>query len=339
MIDKNKLKIKSRIRLARNISDYNFPHKLDTETARELVKNVEDAFFVSRPLAEEFTTKHLWQEKGIDYLSWFEKHLVSEKLIDNADIGAFICNKTEDVSIMINEEDHLRLQTMSATKSLAELFDVADKLDSLLEERLAWAFDNNLGYLTACPTNLGTALRASVMVHLPALTFKDKIGLIAQKLAQMGMTIRGIYGEGSQALGNIYQISNEVTLGISENFIIKNIQETIDGILTMVAAEQARLFDLTGDIVRDKIYRSMGLLSNARIMSSDEALKLLSTVRLGVEAGVIEELDTAGIDRMIIMVQPGNLHRDLGLTELMAEPDRDLLRATVLRNEMKRRLS
>lgn len=339
MTDKNKLKIKSRIRLARNIADFNFPHKLETEQARALVKNVEEAFYVSRPLAEEFTSRHLWEEGGLDYLYWFEKHLVSEKLIDNADIGAFICNKAEDVSLMINEEDHLRLQTMSTTKSLAELFDEADKLDTLLEERLTWAFDNNLGYLTACPTNLGTALRASVMVHLPALTFKDKIGLIAQKLAQMGMTIRGIYGEGSQALGNIYQISNEVTLGISEDFIIKNIQETIDGILTMEVAEQTRLFDISGDEIRDKIFRSVGILANARIMSSDEALKLLSTVRLGVEAGIIEKLDTQGIDRLIIRVQPGNLHRELGLTELMAEKDRDLLRATVIRNEMKRRLS
>ena len=339
MIDKNKLKLKSRIRLARNISEYNFPHKLDTELARELVQNVEDAFFVSKPLTQDFTVKHLWQEKGLDYLYWFEKHLVSEKLIDNADIGAFICNKAEDVSIMINEEDHLRLQTMSTTKSLEELYSEADKLDSLLEEKLVWSFDTNLGYLTACPTNLGTALRASVMVHLPALTFKDKIGHIGQKLAQMGMTIRGIYGEGSQALGNIYQISNEVTLGISESFIIKNIQETIDGILAMEVAEQTRLFDISGDEIKDKIFRSIGVLSNARIMSSDEALKLLSTVRLGAEAGVIEEFDIQEIDKMIIRVQPGNLHRELGLTELMAEADRDLLRATVLRNEMKRRLS
>lgn len=339
MTDKNTLKIKSRIRLARNLAEYNFPHKLEVEAARKLVTSVEDAFFVSRPLAEEFTVRRLWEERGLDYLYWFEKHLVSEKLIDNADIGAFICNRAEDVSLMINEEDHLRLQTMSATKPLAELYDEADKLDTLLEEKLAWAFDNTLGYLTACPTNLGTALRASVMVHLPALTFKDKVGHIAQKLAQMGMTIRGIYGEGSQALGNIYQISNEVTLGISEDFIIKNIGETIDGILTMEAAEQAKVFDQSGDVVRDKIFRSVGILSNARIMSSDEALKLLSTVRLGVEAGVIEELDTACIDRLIIRVQPGNLHRELGLTELMPEPDRDLLRATIIRNEMKRRLS
>lgn len=339
MTDKNKLKITSRIRLARNIDVYNFPHKLNASEARELVGSVEEAFFVSKPLAEAFRSRHLWEEKGLHLLSWFEKHLVSSKLIDNADIGAFISNRAEDVSIMINEEDHLRLQTMSAHKSLDELYAEADQLDSVLEEKLSWAFDNQLGYLTACPTNLGTALRASVMVHLPALTVLDRIGLIAQKLAQMGMTIRGIYGEGSQAEGCIYQISNEVTLGISEEFILKNIQETIDSILAMEAAEQNKLLSAKGDETRDSIYRSIGILSHARMMSSGEALKLLSTVRLGIESEVVSELTTADVDEMIIHVQTGNLHRQLGLTELMPEKDRDLLRATVIRNEMKRRLS
>lgn len=339
MTERQKLKLTSRVRLARNIQEYNFPHKLDSQTARRLVTDVEDAFFVSSALEEDFTSRHLWEEKGLDLLYWFEKHLVSNKLIDNTDIGAFICNKREDVSIMINEEDHLRLQTMSSQRSLSELYDEADKLDTVLEEKLEWAFDNNLGYLTACPTNLGTALRASVMVHLPALTYRDRIGLIGQKLAQMGMTIRGIYGEGSQALGSIYQISNEVTLGVSEGFIIKNIQETIDGILDMELTEQARVMDVIGDESRDSVFRALGILSNARIISSQEALNLLSMLRFGIEADFFTELTTRDIDDMIINVQTGNLHRSLGLTELMPEKDRDLLRATVLRNEMKRRLS
>ena len=338
MTDKNKLKITSRVRLARNIDMFNFPHKLDSTTARDLVERVEEAFFVSKTLAEDYRSRHLWKEKGLDLMYWFEKHLVSSKLIDNADIGAFISNKAEDVSIMINEEDHLRLQTMSAHKNLAELYKEADRLDSVLEEKLSWAFDNQLGYLTACPTNLGTALRASVMVHLPALTYRDRIGLIAQKLAQMGMTIRGIYGEGSQAEGCIYQISNEVTLGISEKFIVDNIEETIDSILALEVAEQNKLLGARGDETRDLIYRSLGIISHAHLMSSGEALKHLSKVRLGVESEVIKELSTADVDAMIIGIQTGNLHRELGLTELMLEKDRDLLRATVLRNEMKRRL-
>ncbi|UUM11729.1 ATP--guanido phosphotransferase [Clostridiaceae bacterium HFYG-1003] len=339
MTDKLKLKLSSRIRLARNLSQYQFPHRLDQKNARELVHLVEEAFYVSKPLAEGFRTRLLWEERGLDLLFWFEKHLVSSKLIDHADIGAFICNQTEDVSLMINEEDHIRLQTMSSRKGLKELYEEAEQLDTVLEEKLNWAFDNQLGYLTACPTNLGTALRASVMVHLPALTMQDRIGLIAQKLAQMGMTIRGIYGEGSQAEGNIYQISNEVTLGISEEFILKNIEETIDSILVMEAAEQTKLIESRGDETRDGIYRSIGVLSQARLMSSKEALERLSTVRLGIEAGIIHELTTAAVDEMIIRVQTGNLHRQLGLTELMPEKDRDLLRATILRNEMKRRLS
>ena len=338
MTDKNKLKISSRIRLARNIDVYNFPHKLDEPSARELVQRVEEAFFVSKPLAEEYRSRHLWEEKGLDLMYWFEKHLVSSKLIANANIGAFISNKAENVSIMINEEDHLRLQTMSTHKNLADLYKEADQLDSVLEEKLSWAFDNQLGYLTACPTNLGTALRASVMVHLPALTYRDRIGLIAQKLAQMGMTIRGIYGEGSQAEGCIYQISNEVTLGISEQFIVDNIEETIDSILALEIVEQNKLLSTRGDETKDLIYRSLGILSNAHLMASGEALKHLSRVRLGVESGVVKELSTADVDEMILNVQTGNLHRELGLGELMLEKDRDLLRATVLRNEMKRRL-
>lgn len=339
MTERKKLKLTSRVRLARNINEFNFPHKLDASTARQLVKDVEDAFFVSGALKSDFTSRHLWEEKGLDLLYWFEKHLVSNKLIDNTDIGAFLCNRDENVSIMINEEDHLRLQTMSSTKSLSELYDEADKLDTVLEEKLDWAFDNNLGYLTACPTNLGTALRASVMVHLPSLTYRDRIGLIGQKLAQMGMTIRGIYGEGSQAQGSIYQISNEVTLGISEAFIIRNIQETIDGILDMELKEQERVMDVMGDESRDSVFRALGILSNARIISSQEALNLLSLLRFGVEADIFDDLGTKDIDEMIIHVQTGNLHRGLGLTELMPEKDRDLLRATVLRNEIKRRLS
>lgn len=338
-MDKHKLKLTSRVRLARNIQDYNFPHKMSQQNARQLIGDVEKAFFVNTALEEEFSVKRLWEENGLDLLYWFERHLVSQKLIANADTGAFICNKAEDVSIMINEEDHLRMQAMSKWKTLKELYDEADKLDSLLEERLSWAFDNNLGYLTACPTNLGTGLRASVMVHLPALTYKDRIGLIGQKLAQMGMTIRGIYGEGSQAQGNIYQISNEVTLGISEDFIIRNIQETIDGVLDMELEEQFKVMEVKGDESRDSVFRALGVLSHARIISSREALDLLSLLRFGVEAGILTELDTSGIDEMILQAQPGNLHRNLGLSELMPEKDRDLLRATVLRNELKRRLS
>lgn len=339
MTDRQKLKLTSRVRLARNIQEYNFPHKLNRQSARQIVAEVEEAFFVSSVLQDNYTSRHLWEGKGLDLLYWFEKHLVSNKLIDNTDIGAFICNRREDVSIMINEEDHLRLQTMSGTRSLEELYDEADRLDTVLEEKLDWAFDNNLGYLTACPTNLGTALRASVMVHLPALTYRDRVGLVGQKLAQMGMTIRGIYGEGSQALGSIYQISNEVTLGISESFIIKNIQETIDGILDMELSEQSKIMDVMGDESRDRVFRALGVLSNARIMSSQEALNLLSLLRFGVEANLLMEITTQDIDEMIIQVQTGNLHRTLGLTELMPEKDRDLLRATVIRNEMKRRLS
>lgn len=334
-----KLKMTSRVRLARNLQKYDFPHRLDVTAGRRLVEEVEAAFFVGPALKKDFVSKRLWEEQGLDLLAWFERHLVSTKLLDHAPMAAFIADRSGQTSLMINEEDHLRLQTMSRDKSLEELWEEADRLDSLLEERLDWAFDMQLGYLTACPTNLGTALRASVMVHLPALMAQDKIGLVAQKLAQMGMTIRGIYGEGSQAQGNIFQISNEVTLGISEPYILRNIEETIEGILAMEAEEQHRLLSRNTLATEDACFRSLGILGHARSISSQEALSHLSNLRMGIELDLIKDWPTKDLDDLIVRIQPGNLHRQLGLEELMAEEDRDQLRATILRQAMKRRLT
>lgn len=337
MTDINSLKIKNRIRLARNIDGVFFPHKLSLEESRHLVDDVENAFFVSEHLKNEFKSRRMWNEPGIKILSYFEKHLVSSRLINNSDRGAFISNKDENVSIMINEEDHLRIQAMDRSKSLAELYSEADRFDNLLEEKLKWSFDLNLGYITACPTNLGTALRASVMVHLPCLTVTDKIGLVAQRLAQMGMTIRGIYGEGSQAEGNIYQISNEVTLGVKEEFIIDNITETVDKILEMEAEEQNKIMDMHFHESQDRVYRAQGTLSSARIMSSKESLLLLSILRFGIEAEIISDLKVTDVDDIITMTQPGTLQADMNLKEMIPEKDRDLLRASILREELKRR--
>ncbi len=337
MTEIDSLKIKNRVRLARNIDGIFFPHKLRVDQSRQLVQTVEEAFFVSEHLLGEFSTKRLWTESGIKLLSYFEKHLVSSRLINNADKGAFISNKAETASIMINEEDHLRIQVMDRSKSLQELYGEADRFDDLLEERLKWSFDMNLGYITACPTNLGTALRASVMVHLPVLTFLDKIGLIAQRLAQMGMTIRGIYGEGSQAEGNIYQISNEITLGVNEEFIIDNITETVDKVLHMEVEEQARILDKHYHESEDRVYRALGTLASARIMSSKESLLLLSILRFGVESGIVRGLAPQEVDELIIMTQLGTLQVEMNIKEMLPERDRDLLRATVLREEIKRR--
>lgn len=330
MMNRESLVLRSRVRLARNFKTIPFPHQLEPDRARELVKMVEDAFYVSQVMKEDFHTEKMWELGRTELLVAFEKHLVSPKLINNSDKAAYIIDQGEDVSIMINEEDHIRLQVMGEGLDLEELYDKASKIDDLLSETLPFAFDYNLGYITACPTNLGTAMRASVMIHLPGFTFTDKIGYVSQALAQMGMTIRGIYGEGSQAEGNIYQISNEVTLGMKEEDILYNLKDTIVKLLDEEQDQQKKLVSEHSLDMEDKIYRSLGTLSTARLMTSKEALHHLSLLRLGVETEILKDVDLKIIDHLIINTQPGMMRKAYG--QELSDRDRDVKRAKIIRS-------
>lgn len=330
MLPKESLVLRSRVRLARNLKLVPFPHRLESERARNLVKAVEEAFYVSKAMEEDYQTHRMWELGRTDLLVAFEKHLVSAKLINNSDISAYIIDKEEDVSLMINEEDHIRLQVMGRDLNLSKLYVKASKIDDLLSEKLNFAFDYNLGFITACPTNLGTAMRASVMLHLPGFTLTDRIGYVSQALAQMGMTIRGIYGEGSQAEGNIYQISNEVTLGMKEEDILYNLTDTIDKLLDEEQDHQRKLLNEFSLEMEDKIYRSLGTLMHARLMTSKEALYHLSLVRMGVEAEVLEDVDIELIDSLIINTQPGMMKKAYGIE--LNEKERDINRAKIIRS-------
>ncbi len=330
MLPKESLVLRSRVRLARNLKLLPFPHRLESERARMLVKAVEEAFYVSKAMEENYSTHRMWELGRTELLVAFEKHLVSAKLINNSDISAYIIDKEEDVSLMINEEDHIRLQVMGRYLNLSALYEKASMIDDLLSEKLNFAFDYNLGYITACPTNLGTAMRASVMLHLPGFTLTDRIGYVSQALAQMGMTIRGIYGEGSQAEGNIYQISNEVTLGVKEEDILYNLTDTIDKLLDEEQDHQRKLLNEFSLEMEDKIYRSLGTLMNARLMTSKEALYHLSLVRMGVETEVLKEVDMELIDSLIINTQPGMMKKSYGIE--LNEKERDINRAKIIRS-------
>ncbi|WP_312650302.1 protein arginine kinase [Proteiniclasticum sp.] len=330
MLNKESLVLRSRIRLARNLKTIPFPHMLDSEKARNLVSQVEDAFYVSSVMEKDYQTKRMWELGRTDLLAAFEKHLVSAKLINNSDMAAYIIDDKEDVSLMINEEDHIRLQVMGKDLNLEELYTKATKIDDLLSEKLNFAFDYNLGFITACPTNLGTAMRASVMLHLPGFTFTDKIGYVSQALAQMGMTIRGIYGEGSQAEGNIYQISNEVTLGMREEDILYNLKDTIEKLLDEEQDHQRKLLNEYSQEMEDKIFRSMGILMNARLMNSKEALYHLSLVRMGIETELLKDIDIGLIDGLIINTQPGMMKIAYGAE--LTEKERDINRAKIIRS-------
>ncbi len=324
--------ISSRIRIARNLKNISFPHKLNKEKAEEIIKEFENAFYVDDYMKKEYSTKRLWEEEENKLLSFQEKHLISPKLVRSREKSAFIINREETVSIMLNEEDHMRLQCINSGFNLREAYTTADKIDTLLEDSLDYAFHEELGYLTSCPTNIGTGLRASVMVHLPALTINKEITQVLKALAQVGMTIRGIYGEGSGAEGNIYQISNQVTLGLSEGEIIENLESAIGQILQQENRARGYLLNSYKYDMEDKIFRSLAILQSARVLNSKESLELLSNVRLGIELDIIKGIDNSVINGLLVNSQPATLQYNIGRE--LTDREKDVERAKFMRETL-----
>ncbi|KYH28783.1 MULTISPECIES: protein arginine kinase [Clostridium] len=325
--------LSSRIRLARNLKNAPFPNKLNEEQGKDIVKNVEDAFYSSPYTEEKFKTIYLWQNDDVTNQSYFERHLISERLISNKKEAAFIVDEDETVSIMINEEDHLRLQAITGGLNLKEAFNYINKLDDLLEERLEYAFNEKLGYLTSCPTNLGTGLRASVMLHLPALTANNEIVGLLNALTQVGMTIRGLYGEGSRGEGNLYQISNQTTLGLSEEEILTNLAGVINQVINRENLARERILSKNRYEIEDKIFRSVGILKSAVMLSSKECLNLLSNVRLGVEMGIIKDIDKNTLNKLLVDIQPASLQK--ATRQKLFDKQRDLNRAILVKERLK----
>lgn len=326
------LVISSRIRLARNLAKIPFSHKLNVEESRKIIKSVENAFYTAQTTKDKFTTNYLWEKDHNEKNFYLEEHLISKNLIDNSSKAAFILDDKETISIMINEEDHVRIQCITGGLNLEEVYDVSGSIDDLLEENLEYAFDEKLGYLTACPTNLGTGLRASVMLHLPSLSLSNQINGLLNALAQVGMTIRGLYGEGSKAIGNIYQISNQVTLGRSEEEILSNLKALVLQIINQEIISRENLMKKYKYELEDRAYRAFGILKSAVILNSDECLKLLSDVRLGVEMGIIEDVNGVTLNKLLLEVQPAAIQRMYG--ENLSNEERDFNRAKFVREKL-----
>lgn len=331
--ENNDVVLSSRIRLARNISNIPFPNMMTDDKGKYVVNTVEEAFYSSPYTKDRFKTIYLWENDDITNQAYFEEHLISRKLISNKNDAAFILDKDNIVSIMVNEEDHLRLQAITGGLNLNEAFDYINKLDNLLEEKLDYAFDEKLGYLTACPTNIGTGLRASVMIHLPALTANNEIVGLLNALTQVGMTIRGLYGEGSNGEGNLYQVSNQITLGLSEEKIITNLTGMINQIIDRENMARERMLSVNKYEIEDRIYRSMGILKSAVMLSSREALNLLSNVRLGVEMGIIKGISKSTLNKLLVDIQPATVQKILG--KKLLDKERDLNRAALVKERLK----
>ncbi len=324
----------SRVRLARNIDKMPFPHILNKEQSDEVINEVSAAVLESNSaVAKNFKLMRLRDVKPIERQSMVEKHLISMDLANNYQRAGLLIDKDEDASIMINEEDHIRLQVLYPGFRIREAYDYASKLDDLIEEKITYAYNSELGYLTSCPTNVGTGIRASVMLHLPALSATRNINNILNTVTQLGMTIRGLYGEGSNVMGNIYQISNQVTLGLSEEEIINNLIAVTQKIVDQEMKARSIMLEKQRGEFEDSIYRALGILKYARVMASSECLNLLSRVRMGIEMGILKDVDMDIVNKLIVDSQPATLQLKEG--KELGTDERDLIRARVVRESLK----
>lgn len=324
--------ISSRIRLARNIKDIPFPDKLSDEKGKEIVEMINSSMLDLPEYNNKFETTKLWESDSLDNKAYFEKHLISYKLLSNHKKAAFISDKDETISIMLNEEDHIRIQCITSSLNLEEAYDTANNLDNLIESKVDYAYDEKLGYLTACPTNVGTGMRASVMMHLPALSISNEITDILKAVSQVGMTIRGLYGEGSKANGNLYQISNQITLGITEKDIMNNLNAVINQIINQENISRQKLMRNYSYEIEDRMHRALGILKSARLLDLSEGLNLISQVRLGVELGIIKDVDKKVLNSLLVNTQPAMLQKIFNTK--LNEKDKNYYRAQLVREAL-----
>lgn len=315
----------SRVRLARNFVRYPFPLKQTEESGEQVLADMA-AFCQGH---ERLKFYDLQQAEPLDKQILVEKHLISpEHCKDDHHHRGLMANENGSISVMVNEEDHLRIQCFAPGLQLQELWEKADELDNEIEAQYTYAFHEQLGYLTCCPTNLGNGMRASVMIHLPGLALTKRLTLLDQ-LNNFGMTVRGLFGEGSQSVGDLYQISNQITIGQTETDILTNLQSVTQQIIKEEYNARNYLNEHNGRQLEDKIWRAWGILTNARYLSAREGLELISLIRLGHGLGYLPQVELELIDQLFLIMQPAYLQGQK--EELNDEIKRDCYRAERVR--------
>lgn len=320
--------ISSRVRLARNLREYPFPDRMSDAQKAEVIEKVKAAV---GNLSKKLLFVNLSELSELELVAMVERHLISPEFADKQSGRALAVSEDESVSIMINEEDHLRIQVILPGLCVEEAYRIAEEIESELSLYLNFAFDRNLGYLTQCPTNLGTGMRASVMMHLCAMSETRTVPRIATNLQKLGIAIRGTYGEGTDATSSLYQLSNQVTLGISEEAAVENIRNIA---LQLSETEKLTRENLMQSMeYQDKISRSMGILLTARLISYNEAVRLLSNVRLGICEGIIDNVSIDTVDKLIVSIQPASLMRREG--RKLSPQERDKVRAELIKSTLR----
>ena len=325
---KSDVVVSTRCRFARNLSSYKFPSKMTSEEADKLINEISEAFLDSNSTFRDEFTLIKSKEVGRELLlSLFEKHLISQDIIKRMLPTAVIVNKSETVSMMLMEEDHLRLQVILPGYQTEEALKTAKNYETLLSGRLNFAKDESLGFLTSCPTNLGSGLRISAMLHLPALTATKRIGQLLNSVGKLGLTIRGMYGEGTEARGSLYQLSNQVTLGMTDEEILGKVNSVIDQIVSIETKLRSELMERNEAEIKNRCMRAYGILKNSYTLTSEEAINYLSDVRLGKAMGIIDT-EYKNISTLLVKGSPACLVSDEGLKEPV---ERDKRRAEMHR--------
>ncbi|MDD4517570.1 MAG: protein arginine kinase [Limnochordia bacterium] len=328
----NDIVLASRIRLARNIDGIPFPMVASDDELKRVEQLV-------KPVAEDGEGLGQCRFVALSEISplqrqlLVERHLISPNHAENVKHKAVCLREDEAVSIMVNEEDHLRLQVIFPGLQLRAAWELCDDIDDHYESRLEYAFSDRVGYLTCCPTNVGTGMRASVMLHLPALGISNQSQGVLSAISQFGVAVRGLYGEGTQSSGNIYQISNRVTLGVTEEEIIQHLENITKQVIEQERSAREQLLKDAKLQLEDRVYRSLGILANARLINTTEALELLSDVRLGIDLKLVEQLEPAMLQELLVSIRPAHLQEIMGRD--MDAHERDAYRAALVRERIR----
>ncbi len=325
--------ISTRIRLARNLKDTPFPICASDADLKKSVLGIQLAAEKASPLKDPIFLK-MDNLEDIDRATLFERRLVSLDFSVKPRFSALILSRNEDISVMVNEEDHIRMQSIHSGLQLVEVWSKINEFESALSKQIPFAFDQNMGFLTSCPTNVGTGMRASVMLHLPGLALAGQIQPLIQGVNKLGLAVRGIFGEGTDNLGNLCQISNQSTLGETEEDIIKRLGMVIAQIINHEKNSRSKLLETNRDFLLDNIGRAYGSLKYAYVMSSKETLNSLSMLRLGVDMGVIRTVDIHTVNELFILAQPAHLQKYAGKS--LSQEERDRMRATLIRDKLKK---
>src|SRR5438128_5984655 len=328
----DRIVMSSRVRLARNLKEAAFPGWAKKAERIKTLEVIRPAVEALPQMAERFS-ETMDNLTLLDKNILVERHLISREHAAKSAGSGLVLNREETLCVMINEEDHLRMQALRPGLQLRQAWTAIDQADSMLEKKLEFAFSPELGYLTACPTNIGTGIRVSAMLHLPGLVLAEQINPIIQSVNKLGLAVRGLYGEGTEALGNVFQVSNQMTLGESESAIVERLEKVMSQIIEHEENARGTLIEKKPKMVYNHIGRAYGILANAHSISSKETMNLLSLMKLGVDVGLFSGVDRSLVDELFILTQPAHLQKQH--SEKLSAEERDLLRADMVRERLR----